>query len=299
MNHSELGSLGSANSPGFDTKPLVKRPYDEFVESAARLIPSILADVHSNERGDVELVASELVERIRSPGIPRAAAEWAVHEAVCGGRLVPVLIDHTIRTLKRVRNPMKWLGGPDIQGVIDDGGKQCVAPPPPRGPIRFDRFKVLATELLWESWTTPTSLSQNSVGTESEPASEEIQEPTILSTAETFREANETKTAKRIDEKPRIDDATFSVHYLGKSCELRNTHKFHVLKRLCQSPGICISNAVLRDAVWDNHKTQDATIQRTISDLRRHLKESGIEGIIIDGKKNKGHYTLTWSEANP
>lgn len=90
----------------------------------------------------------------------------------------------------------------------------------------------------------------------------------------------------------KVDRDTFTVHYNGKACELRNTREFHLLERLNRRPGIFVSNSVLAADVWNDDQVEKNTIQRTVSNLRRRLKESGIDGIDLDGTTNKDHYAL-------
>jgi len=85
---------------------------------------------------------------------------------------------------------------------------------------------------------------------------------------------------------------TFTVHYKGKPCELRNTREFHLLERLNRSPGIYISNSVLGSDVWNDDQTEKNTIQRTVSNLRRRLRTAQFEGIDLDGTTNRDHYAL-------
>jgi 7-cyano-7-deazaguanine synthase in queuosine biosynthesis len=92
-----------------------------------------------------------------------------------------------------------------------------------------------------------------------------------------------------------FNESLFTASYAGKSCELRNTKEYTLLKRLAQSPGIYISNDSLRAAVWEDEGVGKNTIQRTVSNLRRKLNSQGITGIEIDGKTNKDHYSLTLS----
>lgn len=89
-----------------------------------------------------------------------------------------------------------------------------------------------------------------------------------------------------------FDDGTFTVAYGSNSCELRNTKEYALLKRLAEARGIYLSNESLRASVWADEGIEKNTIQRTVSNLRRKLREQGIDGIEIDGKKNKDHYAL-------
>ncbi|MFM7165230.1 MAG: winged helix-turn-helix domain-containing protein, partial [Planctomycetaceae bacterium] len=92
-----------------------------------------------------------------------------------------------------------------------------------------------------------------------------------------------------------FDDGTFTVAYGSTSCELRNTKEYALLKRLASAPGTYLSNEKLRESVWRDEEIGKNTIQRTVSNLRRKLREQGIARIVIDGKKNKDHYALILS----
>jgi len=89
-----------------------------------------------------------------------------------------------------------------------------------------------------------------------------------------------------------FDRDTFTVRFDGKSCELRNTREYHLLVRLSRRPGIFIPNSVLATDVWNDDQTEKSTIQKTVSNLRRSLKDAGIENVVIDGTTNKDHYAL-------
>lgn len=93
-------------------------------------------------------------------------------------------------------------------------------------------------------------------------------------------------------EKPRVDHDTFTVHFRGKECELRNTVAFHLFDYLWKhSTRNCPINELINE-VWNGALIEKNTVQRTASSLRRELREAGIDGIVIDGKTNKGHYRL-------
>lgn len=92
--------------------------------------------------------------------------------------------------------------------------------------------------------------------------------------------------------KPVVDRDTFTVQYVGKECELRNTKEFALFERLNRRPGQYFSIDTLIQDVWNDEPTEKNTIQRTVSNLRRKLREAGLDGIEIDGKTNRGHYAL-------
>ena len=92
--------------------------------------------------------------------------------------------------------------------------------------------------------------------------------------------------------KPVVDKDTFTVEFNGRRCELRNTKEFWLFERLNRRPGQYFSNDVLIHDVWNDEHTEKNTIQRTMSNLRRKLRDAEFEGIEIDGTSNRGHYAL-------
>jgi 7-cyano-7-deazaguanine synthase in queuosine biosynthesis len=88
-----------------------------------------------------------------------------------------------------------------------------------------------------------------------------------------------------------LNAETFEACFRGNACFLGNTMEYRLLERLSRSLGIFVTYADLREEVWDNDHTEDNTIQRTVSNLRRKLRESGMGEISIDGRQ-QGHYRL-------
>jgi hypothetical protein len=98
------------------------------------------------------------------------------------------------------------------------------------------------------------------------------------------------------EETPRplvLDEETFEAHYGKAACFLGNTMEFHVLARLIRSTGRFVAVNSLRDDVWPHGEAEKNTIQRTVSNLRRRLREAGID-VIIDGSQ-KDYYRLILS----
>lgn len=88
-----------------------------------------------------------------------------------------------------------------------------------------------------------------------------------------------------------VDRDQFCARYNGKECSLRNTKEFALLVRLNASRGRYLSIRTLAEDVWQNDNVEKNTIQRTISNLRRKLKEAFVGLIKIDGT-NRDHYSL-------
>jgi len=158
----------AGNGANIDTSPIVPRPPRELVESAAFAIPGILADVQPNHDGAIELVASNLVNKLRGAGHNLAAAQWAVHEAVQAGRLKPGRIEmHGPISGSRVGGAMRWVGGADDRHTVWTEGKRWTIEVPIGRPAPFESFKVIATEQLWEWWRT-----QSEAASEAKPESD-------------------------------------------------------------------------------------------------------------------------------
>jgi 7-cyano-7-deazaguanine synthase in queuosine biosynthesis/DNA-binding winged helix-turn-helix (wHTH) protein len=88
-----------------------------------------------------------------------------------------------------------------------------------------------------------------------------------------------------------IDPERFEARLGSKVCPLGNTYEFALLNRLNGSRGRYVEYDHLRDDVWGDIETEKNTIQRTVSNLRRKLREAGMTAVVIDGKQ-KGHYRL-------
>jgi 7-cyano-7-deazaguanine synthase in queuosine biosynthesis len=88
-----------------------------------------------------------------------------------------------------------------------------------------------------------------------------------------------------------LDDETFEARVAGKSCFLGNTFEYWVLARLNQQAGVFVPVNALRDDVWGGTQVEKNTVQRTISNVRRNLRQAGITEVVIDGSQ-AGHYCL-------
>lgn len=97
-----------------------------------------------------------------------------------------------------------------------------------------------------------------------------------------------TPSKNESDGRPIADTETFTAKFRDHKVPLGNTLEFALFERLSRKPGIYISNAVIASEVWNDEDVPKLTIQRTVSNLRRRLSNTGLE---IDGT-NKGHYAL-------
>lgn len=88
-----------------------------------------------------------------------------------------------------------------------------------------------------------------------------------------------------------LDTETFEACWGEKCCFLGNTIEFRLLQRLNHRPSLFVSINALRASVWNDDDTEKNTIQRTASNLRRRLREAGLENVQIDGSQ-KDHYRL-------
>jgi hypothetical protein len=129
---------------GIDTTPAPPRPPERLIESAARGIPAILANVEPKDDGTIELIASYLAKQLQDAGHTLAAAQWGIHETNRAGRLRAGFIE--------VEMPSIGIPGPE--GMVWHGGERGTIAIPEGRPAPFESFKVIATEALWTWWHT-------------------------------------------------------------------------------------------------------------------------------------------------
>ena len=137
-----VDQLAARKDAGIDTTPTMPKPPQALIESAARGIPDILANVQPKYDKAIELVASNLAKRLQDAKHTRAAAQWAIHEAVQAGQLQTALVE-TI-----VPNVFK----PGSGDAVGFPGARAVNTVSKGKPASFDSFKVVATESLWTWW---------------------------------------------------------------------------------------------------------------------------------------------------
>jgi DNA-binding response OmpR family regulator len=92
-----------------------------------------------------------------------------------------------------------------------------------------------------------------------------------------------------------LDKETFTASYKGKQCFLGNTKDYALLERLNRRTGVYldIEYNLIQD-VWRGEDPEKGTVQKTVSNLRKKLKEAGFEGVVIDGTQ-KNCYALKLS----
>ena len=128
-----------------DTTPKHPKPPANSLESAERAIPNILANVEPQHDGTVELVASDLVRQLQDAGHTLAAAHWAVHNAVGGGRLQAKPIE---MELPRIIGDGERHRGGSGEGRGQKGRAYIL-----KGqPTPFEKLKMAATDSLWGWW---------------------------------------------------------------------------------------------------------------------------------------------------
>jgi hypothetical protein len=88
-----------------------------------------------------------------------------------------------------------------------------------------------------------------------------------------------------------IDEESFAARLGNVSCFLGNTIEFRLLARLNRRPGRYVRIDTLREDVWQDRETATNTVQRTVSNLRRKLRDAGLVGVLIEGDQ-PGNYRL-------
>lgn len=102
----------------------------------------------------------------------------------------------------------------------------------------------------------------------------------------------EERRLKRSFDKPVIDKAGFRVFWKGKIYTFKNTKEFLILAYLASNFGSWVPVNSLHNHVWKDSVVETNTVQKTVSNLRRRLKELGIaDSLTIDGS-NRDHYML-------
>jgi hypothetical protein len=147
-----VDQLAKGKDARIDTTPTLPKPPSALIETAARDIPGILANVQPQQDGAIESVASELAKQLQDAKHTLAAAQWAIHEAIQAGRLRPSLIEVELPSFGRQVGRREMFGQPDTRRIEWTGGGKETIPIPKGRPAPFDSFKVTATESLWTWW---------------------------------------------------------------------------------------------------------------------------------------------------
>ena len=74
--------------------------------------------------------------------------------------------------------------------------------------------------------------------------------------------------------------------------KLGYTNEFKVLEVLNKNFGLFVSHSKIIEEVWDN-QGESTNIQRAVSNLRRKLKDAGMNQVLINAEN--GHYSLSLS----
>lgn len=76
-----------------------------------------------------------------------------------------------------------------------------------------------------------------------------------------------------------------------KKCRIGAKKEFKLIEFLWERIGLDCSHDMIRNKVWGDGHVSDDSLYQTVRNLRRMLKDAGIEGVEI--KAGKGFYTLT------
>jgi 7-cyano-7-deazaguanine synthase in queuosine biosynthesis len=88
-----------------------------------------------------------------------------------------------------------------------------------------------------------------------------------------------------------LDGDRFLAVWETRPCFLGNTMEYRLLARLHESPGQFVPVQTLAEQVWGDAETRKNTIQTTVTNLRRRLRDTKLFGVRIDGSQ-RGHYRL-------
>jgi 7-cyano-7-deazaguanine synthase in queuosine biosynthesis len=88
-----------------------------------------------------------------------------------------------------------------------------------------------------------------------------------------------------------VDRDRLEVRMNGLRCPLGNNLEFRLIERLHRARGVFLPIETIGEDVWDDAGVSKNSIQAVVSNLRRRLREVGIECVMIDGSQ-KGHYRL-------
>jgi len=90
-----------------------------------------------------------------------------------------------------------------------------------------------------------------------------------------------------------LDAGRFTICYRDQEPEfLGKTILFDLLARLAKRPSVFVDFNTLKEEVWKDSQTDDATVGRTIRRLRAKLNELAIEGITLESQRHCVRLTL-------
>jgi DNA-binding response OmpR family regulator len=102
----------------------------------------------------------------------------------------------------------------------------------------------------------------------------------------------EQQDLKRSFDKPVVDTLGFRLLWQGKIYTLKNTKEFLILAHLARNFGSWVPSRKLITVVWQDALIEPNTVHKTVSNLRKKLKELGLsDELKIDGS-NRDHYML-------
>jgi 7-cyano-7-deazaguanine synthase in queuosine biosynthesis len=88
-----------------------------------------------------------------------------------------------------------------------------------------------------------------------------------------------------------VDKEKLCVRQGSKTVFLGATMEFKIIERIARRPGTYIRTSQIIEDVWDGGVVGKSTVARHISNVRRKLKQAGLNKIKIDGNQD-GHYAL-------
>ena len=110
-----------------------------------------------------------------------------------------------------------------------------------------------------------------------------------------WRGRSEPQHAAVQGQRPILDVSTLCVLWDGRSLHLGNTIGFRFLDRIARHPNQYVTHTELIRDVWgeDEMNTAVETIRSVVCDLRRKLRDGGMDALADAIQGHKGHYILT------
>lgn len=134
-----------------DSTPSLPCPPNDQILLAMRDIPPLMAKVNPTQSNTIELIAETLARLLENQNHSRPAAYWAIHQAIQTGYLrAGYILFELPGALVHGDDRSAWRGGGQATTHISSGK-----------PASFDRFKVIATELLWDWWRSFTAMEDS------------------------------------------------------------------------------------------------------------------------------------------
>lgn len=81
------------------------------------------------------------------------------------------------------------------------------------------------------------------------------------------------------DHRLRIDPATCTVYWDGRSCRLGNNLRFRLLARLARRPGYLVTYHQLRQDVWGGELRSRDSVRSVVRHLKNDLSNAGMQDL--------------------